>query len=131
MLRFYLLLLVIFVTNDALPQSFASATKTFLVQAKNVPNKWPINQLMTIEFALFIADGQILAAADNTVQIEVSLTMPAHRHGSNIQPKVVNLEDNQYAISGLYLHMIGDWLLKLSLTSGNMVDEVRIPIETE
>jgi hypothetical protein len=45
----------------------------------------------------------------------VDASMPAHRHGMNYRPSVVNLGEGRYRAEGLMFHMAGDWELRFDV----------------
>lgn len=50
-----------------------------------------------------------------TGPILVDADMPAHRHGMNYTPSVINTAPGTYVADGFLLHMPGDWRFKFRL----------------
>ena len=55
-------------------------------------------------------------------RIVFDATMPAHRHGMNYQPRIMDVGDGVYQIDGLLFHMPGTWQISLSAFWGDSAD---------
>ena len=58
-------------------------------------------------------------------QILVQGGMPEHNHGFPTQPKITKyLGDGCYLLEGMKFHMMGYWTINLSITDGEISDDV-------
>lgn len=48
-------------------------------------------------------------------RLAIDATMPAHRHGMNYKPELVDLGDGRYEAKGFLFHMPGKWEIALSV----------------
>jgi hypothetical protein len=103
-----------------------SAAKRYRVSFDRPPAGWPLNEPFKLAFKVLSTPSASVIPADLSIQVDA--TMPAHRHGSNLAPVVRQVGTGEYEIAGLLLHMVGDWQIKLTMTSGTFVDEVVIPV---
>ncbi len=51
-------------------------------------------------------------------RLTIDATMPAHRHGMNYKPELVDLGENRHEARGFLFHMPGRWEFTLSVYSG-------------
>ena len=76
-----------------------------------------------VELAIAGADGAPAAGAS----VSVLLWMPAHGHGTSVQPQVSETAPGVFVAAPLYLHMPGDWQLLMSMstapTAGTVDDQ--------
>ena len=77
-----------------------------------------------------VGDGAVeLAIADAAgapatgVALAVLLWMPAHGHGTSVQPKVTETAPGVFVAAPLYLHMPGEWELLMSMSTAGTVDD--------
>ena len=58
-------------------------------------------------------------------EIHVKGGMPEHNHGFPTQPKITkNLGDGCYLLEGMKFHMMGYWTITLTITDGEITDDV-------
>jgi hypothetical protein len=69
---------------------------------------------------MVLADGAPLAGAN----LRITGYMPAHRHGLVQLPLVEELGDGAYRVSGLLLHMRGDWELRFTVVAEGKMETV-------
>ena len=51
--------------------------------------------------------------ADTLTAVDVSAAMPAHQHGMNYEPRVAQVGDGEFTVSGMLFHMPGDWRIEV------------------
>lgn len=106
-----------------------SSNGRFRVELSPPAGGWPLNRQFVLPFRLKAAKPGLPVPAD--LKIDVDASMPAHRHGSNLTPAIRQVGEGDYRITGLLLHMKGEWKIRLTLTAGTTVDEVVIPIQLD
>ncbi len=79
-----------------------------------------VGAFIEVPFTLTDASGLPLTAASVTV----SGGMAMHGHGLPTSPVVEDLGEGRYVIKGLKFSMGGDWQLRLTVTSGTVIDAV-------
>ncbi len=58
-------------------------------------------------------------------KITIDGGMPAHNHGLPTQPQITeNLGEGRYLLEGMKFHMLGYWTVTVSISHGNLSDEV-------
>lgn len=58
-------------------------------------------------------------------EIHVKGGMPEHNHGFPTQPKITKyLGDGCYLLEGMKFHMMGYWTITLTITDGEITDDV-------
>jgi hypothetical protein len=98
-----------------------SAAKRYRVSFDTPSHGWPLNEPFSLPLQLSSRNGPGLP---NDLSIDVDASMPAHRHGAALVPLVRRTGPQQFRVDGLLFHMSGAWRIKLTLTSGSLVDEV-------
>lgn len=73
------------------------------------PTPVKIGEPFSIDF-LVCADPQ-----PSIGNIRLDATMPAHKHGMNYKPEIVEVADNIYRGSGMFFHMPGEWQISVEL----------------
>jgi hypothetical protein len=106
-----------------------SASKKVQVEYGRPEGGWPLNKQFSLPFQLVPIGPSERLPGD--LKVEVDLRMPAHRHGANIVPVVRREAEGKYRVSGLLMHMSGDWEIRLTLTAGVYVDQVIISAQVE
>jgi hypothetical protein len=75
---------------------------------------WP-RQPHVGDGAAELAIGDATGAPVSGVSLSVLLWMPAHGHGTSVQPDVVESAPGVFVVAPLYLHMPGEWDLLMSM----------------
>lgn len=70
-----------------------------------------VGEPFTIKACVTDANKQLLAFDD----IRFDATMPAHKHGMNYRPKVIQEQSGLFRIENILLHMPGRWQLAFEL----------------
>lgn len=83
-----------------------------------------VGELFGIDTAVSLADGSSLPA-DATVTIDA--TMPEHRHGMMTDPETKPLQAGKWRTEGMRLHMQGNWMFHVKVTTPQGADEVELP----
>lgn len=66
----------------------------------------------------FSVEVVICSDGNKTIErISVDATMPAHKHGMNYRPKVIQNGDDRYTASGMFFHMRGNWRISVAAHS--------------
>ena len=69
---------------------------------------WPLNEYF--DLLITVTRGPSTPAA-----IRADASMPAHRHGMNVQVDTVQTGPHRWVTQDMLLHMPGDWLLTVDL----------------
>jgi hypothetical protein len=62
-----------------------------------------------------VCDGVIVE------DVSVFAIMPAHQHGMNYSPSVVDLGEGVFRVDGMLFHMPGEWEIQMELTYASSV----------
>lgn len=58
----------------------------------------------------------------------VDADMPAHRHGMNTRPEVVEIGKLRYQVEGMLFHMKGDWVITVEVREGDITEQATFPV---
>lgn len=70
-----------------------------------------VGEPFTIAACIKDANNQLLAFDD----IRFDATMPAHKHGMNYRPSVIQEQAGRFRVENILLHMPGRWQFKFEL----------------
>lgn len=66
--------------------------------------------------APFVVELRVCSLDGKPIErISIDATMPAHRHGMNYKPEMVDLGEGRYEAKGFLFHMPGRWEFALSV----------------
>lgn len=70
----------------------------------------------------------------NVTLDQVRATMPAHKHGMNVEPAIKKTGDGTFRVEGMRFHMKGAgqngyWLLEFVVNDGKKVDTVKFDLQ--
>lgn len=82
----------------------------FLVAVQPDPNP-AIRGVNTVHFTITDATGALMS----DVPLEVLPWMPAHNHGTSVDPVVTSLGNGEYRAENVYFFMAGHWELRTTL----------------
>jgi hypothetical protein len=85
------------------------------LEVRTAPVQPPSRGLCTVE--LTVTDAATGAPADG-LSLTVVPWMPAHGHGSSVQPTVTPLGQGRYVIGDVSLFMAGYWQLRTTFSNG-------------
>jgi hypothetical protein len=74
-----------------------------VLAARTVPATIKVGELFSVQAELCPQAGVVVKG------LRVDAAMPAHKHGMNYQPKVVETGPATYNATGLMFHMPGKW----------------------
>jgi flagellum-specific peptidoglycan hydrolase FlgJ len=116
-------------------QSFSGMSEQgkFWVEITPEPNPIPFQEL-------FVLDVRVLDPEDKKTPVEnveidqVRATMPAHKHGMKVEPKVAKQEAGVFVVEGMKFHMQGPgkhgrWVIEAVLNDGSTVDKVSYDVQ--
>ncbi len=83
-----------------------------------------VGELFAVDAMVSLADGMALPA-DATVAMDA--TMPEHRHGMMTDPVTTPLLAGKWRTEGMRLHMQGNWMFHVKVTTPQGADEVELP----
>ena len=63
-----------------------------------------------------------------TLKVLVDADMPAHKHGMNTKPEMVNQGDMRHHVDGMLFHMKGDWVITVEVTSKGRTEKAEFPV---
>ncbi len=110
---------------DALEPQFTE-NGIFQVTATSRLDPITINEIHNWLLHVENADG----APVEDAEIAVDGGMPAHNHGFPTTPQVTeNLGNGDYLLEGVRFNMTGDWVMDLTISSGEQTDSVRFEFE--
>lgn len=61
----------------------------------------------------------------DVIELDVDAIMPAHQHGLNYTPTVVDVGDGVFRVDGMVFHMPGIWEIRVDLTQETGVTHYR------
>jgi hypothetical protein len=93
-------------------QTLASASGALHVDVRWWPQPVHVGD-GAVELAIAGADGAPAAGAS----LSVLLWMPAHGHGTSVQPEISETAPGVFVVAPLYLHMPGEWELLMSMST--------------
>ncbi len=100
----------------------------FYVEYVSKPSPIPLNEIVTLEVRTFESDRSTPAAG---AVVTASAFMPAHGHGTTIQPRVASRPDGSATVTGLLLHMPGHWELRFGVARGGRMERVKFDVSLE
>ena len=69
--------------------------------------------------APFVVELRVCSLDGKPIErIAIDATMPAHRHGMNYKPEIVDLGEGRHEAKGFLFHMPGRWEITLSVYGG-------------
>lgn len=63
--------------------------------------------------------------------VAIDAQMPAHRHGMNYAPRLVDLGDGRMRAEGMMLHMPGRWLIGVDIDAAGKRQRVELELTLE
>lgn len=84
----------------------------------------------------FELDVEVTAAAEvagdrNPIWLNLNARMPAHAHGMNTRPKVLDLGNGHFVVRGMLLHMAGDWELTFDVAKGRTREQATVTLSLD
>lgn len=76
------------------------------------PSPVKVGEPFVVEIRVCTLDGSRIE------RIAIDATMPAHRHGMNYKPELVDFGNGRHEARGLLFHMPGKWQIALSVYAG-------------
>ena len=106
-----------------------SRTHHGLYQAswRPVDGRIPVNEYFSIELLTKTAKGAPLSGGD----IRFDCQMPQHGHGMYVEPTVRSEGDGRYVVEGVLLHMRGDWVLSVHISTAEGSDYANFDIRLQ
>ena len=106
-----------------------SNARSYYVSYEPRPDPIPLNEPFTLEVQ--VLDGRQKKAAVADIRLEVSASMPEHRHGMNRRPTVLSQGAGRFTVSGMLFHMPGRWQLYFDVTRGAITERAQLTIDLE
>ncbi len=125
-MKFANIIVLLFVSFSVLANTNIEATKEsnnqlFKVSFISKADPIKINKIHT--WIIHIEDINGNNIEDATITVDGG--MPAHDHGLPTQPQITkHLGDGRYLLEGMKFHMLGYWTVTISISHGNLSDEV-------
>ena len=96
-------------------------------------NPIPFQKLFSLDVKVFDAKDKTTALKGVSLD-QVRATMPAHKHGMNVEPSIKKTGDGAFLVEGMRFHMKGTgrngyWLLEFVLNDGKNVDTVKFDLQ--
>ena len=103
----------------------------YRVRYETEPAPLPLNELfhMGVIVQKKNDDGEWQPATD--IALNVDGVMPAHHHGMNVMPKVIETGAGEYEVRGMLFHMIGLWELHFDITEDGVTHRVAVEVMLE
>ena len=101
----------------------------FFVAYVPTPDPIPLNELCTL--TVRVSDSRDPAQPITDAAVTASAWMPAHDHGTALQPRVESHGDGTATVSGLLLHMAGHWELRLGIARKGQMERVTFHVLIE
>lgn len=108
------------------PQVLPSNGGGFQLEWSTQPSPPPLNSEFSVRFRLLGPDGTPLVPSLSTVRVDAD--MPAHGHGMNVAPSLVE-EDGWVEAAPLLFHMPGAWELYVDRTEGALTERAQVSFE--
>ena len=102
-----------------------SKAGTYVVNVSPRPEESPVNRLHVWDLELDDRDGDPVSGAS----ISVDGDMPEHGHGLPTQPRVRELGDGRYEVTGMKFQMGGRWYVQFSIAAAAGRDVARVEFE--
>lgn len=83
-----------------------------------------VGEMFGIDALINLADGSPLPG---DAKVAVDATMPEHRHGMMTDPETKQINPAKWRAEGMKLHMHGNWMLHVKITTAQGTDEVELP----
>lgn len=83
-----------------------------------------VGEMFGIDALANLADGSPLPG---DAKVAVDATMPEHRHGMMTDPETKQVNPAKWRAEGMKLHMHGNWMLHVKITTAQGTDEVELP----
>lgn len=93
---------------------------------KNHPSG-PVFSLNKITTILVTILPKKKAGVEKKHRLFFDATMPAHRHGMVVKPKILDLGGDVFEVQGVKLHMRGEWELSVTVELEKESKTIRIP----
>lgn len=68
---------------------------------------------------------------EGPIKAEVDADMPAHGHGMNTKPELVDKGELKYQVDGMLFHMAGEWVIFIDVTRGETTERASFPVLLE
>lgn len=104
-----------------------TAKGTYLVRWRPESGILPRNEYFSLEIEVRRA-GPGGGAAIEGAQVYVRADMPAHGHGMNVVPAVLEVGGGRYRAEGMLLHMRGDWKLGVDVIVGGTAESANFDL---
>jgi YtkA-like len=111
------------------PSREAVSTAGSFVAYVPTPDPIPLNELFTLTVRVSDPGDRTQPITDAVVT--ASAWMPAHNHGTALQPRVESHGDGTATVSGLLLHMAGHWELRLGIARKGQMERVTFDVWIE
>ncbi len=91
----------------------------------------PVNKMLTVrlKFSADPATNPAKVAAPAITDVAFDARMPEHNHGMLTKPRVRVVDDKNYHVDGVKLHMPGNWELRVTLRVNGQPRSVVIPLK--
>ena len=92
------------------------------------PDPVPLNEMFSLDIRIENANGRALGPDD--IALRVDAAMPQHGHGMNTTPRIESV-GNGFHVTGMLLHMPGDWRIYFDVTHEGMTDRATVDVSIE
>lgn len=115
-------------TGDAVVGTASTSGGSYQVKYLANPGI-PLNEPFAL--TLDISPLTETAADLSTINIVVDARMPQHNHGMNTRPNVEKVADGQYSVTGMLMHMPGEWELYVDVQAGESTERATFVVLVE
>lgn len=86
-----------------------------------------------LKFQHFTLDVAIEPKSEDegSVAVKVDADMPAHQHGMNTQPELIEVGALKYRVEGMLFHMSGKWVIMVDVTRDGKTERASFPVQVE
>lgn len=82
--------------------------------------------------APFVVELRVCSLDSKPIQrLTIDATMPAHRHGMNYKPEMVDLGGGRHEAKGFLFHMPGRWEIVLSVYGGEQPSHLTLDLDVK
>lgn len=104
-----------------------SATDTFTVRWRPLPDPIPVSDPFELEVELFADDACTVPLTDRTLAVDAS--MPHHGHGMNVKPTVTAVSPGRFRVTGMLCHMPGRWELVFDASKDGLLERAQTTLD--
>ena len=112
--------------SSSWPATRTSDGGTFTVTLAPTEGEILQNKHFSLDLSVRAQNG-----APPPIKVSVDADMPAHRHGMNTKPELVEKGEQRFQVDGMLFHMSGDWVITVEVTGERVTERALFPVLVE